>query len=112
MYSSGTTVICDAERLRYKESDRIAAMEEELRKLHADITTTEGTITITGKKRYSCEELLFGHKDHRIVMSLAVASVCGGFPVVIDGAECISKSYPGFFNDLEKTGVTIEVLEP
>jgi 3-phosphoshikimate 1-carboxyvinyltransferase len=45
-------------------------------------------------------------------MSLSVAAVCGGFSVVIDGAECIQKSYPGFFRDLEKTGVQVEVLEP
>ena len=112
MYSDGTTVICDAERLRYKESDRIDAMEQELKKLHVAVSTTEGSITITGKPSYSCEETLFGHNDHRIVMSLAVAAVCGGFSVVIDGAECIRKSYPGFFRDLEKTGVAIEVIEP
>ncbi len=111
MYAQGTTVICDAERLRYKESDRIAAMEEELRKLHVAIRSTEDEMIIDGKPSYHCETELFGHKDHRIVMSLAVAAVCGGFPVVIDGAECINKSYPGFFRDLEQTGVKVEVLE-
>ena len=111
MYSRGTTVICDAERLRYKESDRIEAMETELRKLGVAVTATESEMIIDGKEKYSCEEELFGHKDHRIVMSLAVAAVCGGFSVVIDGAECINKSYPGFFRDLEQTGVKVEVLE-
>lgn len=111
MYSQDTTTICDAERLRYKESDRIAAMEEELRKLGVAIRSTESEMIIDGKSSYGCAEELFGHKDHRIVMSLSVAAVCGGFSVVIDGAECINKSYPGFFRDLEQTGVKVEVLE-
>jgi 3-phosphoshikimate 1-carboxyvinyltransferase len=112
MYGKGTTTICDAERLRYKESDRIAAMEEELNKLGVAIRTTESEMIIDGKAHYEATGELFGHKDHRIVMSLSVAAVCGGFSVVIDGAECIQKSYPGFFRDLEKTGVQVEVLEP
>lgn len=111
MYSKGKTLICDAQRLRYKESDRIAAMEAELKKLGVAISTTEGEIEIDGKMSYKADTELYGHKDHRIVMSLAVAAVCGDFPVVINGAECINKSYPGFFKDLEKTGVKVEVLE-
>lgn len=111
MYSEGTTIICDAERLRYKESDRIAAMEEELKKLGVSIRSTDGEMIIEGKPSYSCDEELFGHTDHRIVMSLSVAAVCGGFSVVIHGAECINKSYPGFFQDLKLAGVKVEVLE-
>lgn len=111
MYSEGTTIICDAERLRYKESDRIAAMESELLKLGVAIRSTEGEMIIDGKSSYCCNTELFGHKDHRIVMSLSVAAVCGGFSVVINGAECINKSYPGFFQDLELVGAKVEVLE-
>ncbi|MDD5952153.1 MAG: 3-phosphoshikimate 1-carboxyvinyltransferase [Oscillospiraceae bacterium] len=112
MYAEGTTVLCDAARLRYKESDRIAAMEEELRKLGVSIRSTQDEMIIDGGKLYHGSETLFGHKDHRIVMSLSIAAMCGGFPVTIDGAECIQKSYPGFFRDLEQLGCEVEVLEP
>ena len=42
------------------------------------------------------------HGDHRIAMSLATAALRAEGPVTIEGAECVAKSYPGFFADLEK----------
>lgn len=101
MYAKGTTRIYHAARLRYKESDRIAAMEEELNKFHTDITTTEDEILIKGKSDYCCEQELSGHTDHRIVMSMTVAALCSETPVIINGAECINKSYPNFFEDIQ-----------
>ena len=112
MYAKGTTRIYHAARLRYKESDRIAAMEEELKKFHTDITTTEDEIFIKGKPTYCCEQELSGHTDHRIVMSMTVAALCSETPVIINGAECINKSYPNFFEDIQSIGGRIEVLEP
>ena len=112
MYAKGTTRIDHAARLRYKESDRIAAMEEELKKFHTDITTTEDEIFIKGKPTYCCEQELSGHTDHRIVMSMTVAALCSETPVIINGAECINKSYPNFFEDIQSIGGRIEVLEP
>ena len=112
MYAKGTTCIYHAARLRYKESDRIAAMEEELKKFHADIATTEDEIFIKGKPTYCCEQELSGHTDHRIVMSMTVAALCSETPVIINGAECINKSYPNFFEDIQSIGGRIEVLEP
>lgn len=112
MYAQGETKIINAGRLRYKESDRIAAMEQELRKFGADITSTENEVVIHGKKTYCCTEEISGHTDHRIVMSMAVAGICSGHPVTINGAECIRKSYPGFFEDLQAIGIHVEVLEP
>lgn len=112
MYAKGTTRIYHAARLRYKESDRIAAMEEELKKFHTDITTTEDEIFIKGKPTYCCEQELSGHTDHRIVMSMTVAALCSETPVIINGAECINKSYPNFFQDIQSIGGRIEVLEP
>lgn len=112
MYCNGETIIGDAARLRYKESDRIEAMETELRKLGVTIHSTENEMVIEGGKAYHGSNELFGHKDHRIVMSLAIAALCGNFSVTIDGAECINKSYPGFFRDLETVGGKVEVLVP
>lgn len=110
MYAKGTSNIYNAQRLRYKESDRIAAMEEELMKCGVQIHTKESEIIITGKDTYYCDEVLEGHKDHRIVMSLCIAATLFDKPVVINGAEAINKSYPAFFDDLQKAGITLEVI--
>ena len=108
MYGDGDFRIYNAGRLRYKESDRIAAMEEELLKLGVDIKTTEDEIFISGKKIYDGGIETVGHKDHRIVMSLAVAATIMKKPVIIDGAEAVEKSYPDFFKDIEKIGIKVE----
>lgn len=110
MYSEGTTIIENAARLRIKESDRIAAMEDELRKFGCDISSDENSITIRGKSHYKCKELLDGHNDHRIVMALAVAIACSQTSAEIDGAQAISKSYPNFFEDYQKVNGKVEFL--
>ena len=74
MYGEGEFKIFNAGRLRLKESDRISAMEEELKKLGVEIETTEDEIKILGKENYLGDVEVFGHKDHRIVMSLAIAA--------------------------------------
>lgn len=110
MYAKKKTRIYNAQRLRYKESDRIAAMEEELLKCGVQIHTTESEIFIEGKERYVTNEELCGHKDHRIVMSLCVAATVFEKPVIIEDAQAIDKSYPAFFEDLKKVNVKVEVL--
>ena len=112
MYAKGRTRIYNAARLRYKESDRIAAMEQELQKFGVDITTTQDEILINAGPPYRCDGELSGHTDHRIVMSLTVAALCADAPAVIDGAECVAKSYPNFFEDIRKIGGRIEVIAP
>jgi len=111
MYSKGKTRIYNAQRLRYKESDRISAMEEELLKCNVDIQTNESEIIIVGKDVYQCDETLIAHKDHRIVMSLAVAATLFNKEVIIDGAQAINKSYPTFFEDMKKIGVKVECFD-
>lgn len=111
MYAQGETTIYNAQRLRYKESDRIAAMEEELLKLGATIHTTESEIIIHGNKSYHGDVSLSGHKDHRIVMSLSVAATLFDKPVMIEGAQAINKSYPTFFEDLTRIGVKVDILD-
>ena len=108
-FASGTTKIINAGRLRIKESDRIEAMETELRKCGAEIYSTEDTIWIKGKTNWKITEILYGHNDHRIVMALAIGIIASRQEAVIDGAEAISKSYPGFFDDLKQLGVDVHV---
>ncbi|MBS4976229.1 MAG: 3-phosphoshikimate 1-carboxyvinyltransferase [Eubacterium sp.] len=110
MYSLGNTHIYNAGRLRIKESDRIAAMEEELRKFGVTITSTEDEIFIQGGQNYTCKQTLHGHNDHRIVMALSVATACSNSCTTIEDAQAITKSYPTFFDDFAKVQEKVESL--
>ncbi len=105
----GTTVFKNAGRLRIKESDRIACMEEELRKLGCTIYSEGGTVTVMGKSKITGGVTLNGHNDHRIVMALSMLSALADAPVTIFGAEAVNKSYPDFFQDFVKAGGNVEV---
>ena len=106
----GTTVIRNAERLRLKESDRIAAMEAELRACGGVLESEGGTITVHGcaEHLHAPEGVLHGHNDHRVVMSLAVLSAAAGLPLTVDDAEAIQKSWPNFFAAIRPLGVEVE----
>ena len=106
----GTTVIRNAERLRLKESDRIAAMEAELRACGGVLESEDGTITVHGcaEHLHAPEGILHGHNDHRVVMSLAVLSAAAGLPLTVDDAEAIQKSWPNFFAAIRPLGVEVE----
>lgn len=104
----GKSVIGNAGRLRIKESDRIAAMEEELRKWGVNISSTQDTIVIQGQSGYRLADMtapvtIDGHNDHRIVMAMAVFGWAAGSPSEIQGAQAVTKSWPSFFEDM--TGV-------
>jgi len=103
----GTTTFIHADRLRMKESDRIACMEEELHKLGCQMTSDRGTVTVQGKTAIHGKVTLDGHNDHRIVMALAVLASCSDGAVEILGSEAVNKSYPNFFEDLERTGIVV-----
>ena len=106
----GTTVIRNAERLRLKESDRIAAMEAELRACGGVLESDGGTITVHGcaERLHAPAAPLHGHNDHRVVMSLAVLAAAAALPLTVDDAEAIQKSWPGFFADAAPLGVEVE----
>ena len=82
-------------------------MKKELSKFGAEIIVNENEIIISKRSLHTPSVELYGHNDHRVVMSLSVlASVYGG---VIDGAEAVNKSFPDFFEKLKKSG--LEVIE-
>jgi 3-phosphoshikimate 1-carboxyvinyltransferase len=101
--SEGTTQVINAARVRLKESDRLEAIRTELNKLGANVKEeAEGLIIegVSGLTSGSVE----GWNDHRIVMSLAIASAkCSG-PIEIEGSGAVKKSYPHFFEDFSKAG--------
>lgn len=95
-------------RLKIKESDRGAAMAEELLKFGLKIDVSDNEIIVPKGELHAPTMPLSGHKDHRIVMALSVlASVYGG---EIYGAEAVSKSFPDFFVNLNSIGIKTEVV--
>lgn len=96
------------DRLKAKESDRGAAMHEELEKLGGGLVFGNNTIFVPKQELKYNGEILDGHNDHRIVMAMSVIlSKTGGS---INGAEAIRKSYPGFFEDIKKLGAEVNIL--
>ena len=112
LYARGQTRLVNAARLRDKESDRIEAMETELRKLGVPVSSTRDSMTIPGCAGVPtfAETMVHGHNDHRIVMSLAIAATLGSAPLVIEDAQAVRKTYPDFFEVLASVGGRIEVL--
>lgn len=112
-FSNGITNIYNAGRLRLKESDRINTMKTELEKLGVTITSLNDTIIINGNSviplASSKDINLYAHNDHRIAMSLSITGICLNTPIIIDGAECIKKSYPSFYQDLISLGINCEI---
>lgn len=111
-YTPGLTKLLHCRRLRFKESDRILAMETELKKWGVDISSDEDTITIQGKPSYFKDEVVTidSHNDHRIVMAMTVFGLCAQSQSLIQDAQVIEKSYPDFFKDIEKVKGEIEIL--
>lgn len=110
LFAQGETKIYNAGRLRVKESDRIAAMESEIRKMGGDIRVQGDSIFLRHSKLAPSTQLV-SHNDHRIAMAMAVASAAAALPVTIDQANAVEKSYPDFFQVLAGCGVTVETVE-
>ena len=104
--AEGETRICRAGRLRLKESDRLQTTAAMLRALGADIRETEDGLRIVGRG------ILLGGSadaagDHRIAMSAAAAASAAEGAVTVLGTECVKKSYPRFWEDLEALEVIL-----
>lgn len=101
---NGTTEIINSGRLRIKECDRLAAVTSELNKLGAKITEKEDGLIIEGVSKLKGGCTVWSHKDHRIAMTLAIASTVCEEPIIIEDYECVSKSYPEFWKDFKNLG--------
>lgn len=97
----GVTTISGAKELRYKESDRIAVMTKELRKLKVQVEEREDGMTIEGRGRLQGDRIS-SYGDHRVAMALAVAGLSADGGVEIDDSACADISFPGFFDLLER----------
>ena len=100
-FAEGTTLIRDAAELKVKESDRIAVMTENLTAMGAHVTATEDGMIIEGG--YPLRgAVIDSHLDHRIAMSFAIAALNADGETRIQGADCVTISYPAFYKELEK----------
>lgn len=98
--AKGKTVIKDAAELRVKETDRIAAVTNELTKIGAKIEATPDGMIIHGLTPLK-GGTMDSYGDHRLGMMAGIASLITSGPVSIEDAACIDISYPSFFEDLE-----------
>ena len=107
-FAQGKTTFINAARLRLKESDRLASSAAMIENLggRAEVGEDELTVYGTGLIGGTVESC----NDHRIAMSAAVAATRCSKPVTILNAEAVKKSYPGFYNDYNKTGGKAHVL--
>ncbi|MFN2128688.1 MAG: 3-phosphoshikimate 1-carboxyvinyltransferase [Anaerolineales bacterium] len=106
-YADGITRVKDAEELRYKESDRIAAISSELSKIGVRIEEKPDGFTIYGG--YSIEGGdVDSHGDHRLAMSLAVAGLSSKEGTRVKSAEVIAESFPDFINILKFLGADVQ----
>lgn len=102
--AKGKTQIVNAGRLRIKECDRLNAIKVELNKLGAKIEERPDALIIEGVPELSGNVEVWSHKDHRIAMMLAIAGAVCKEPIILKDYECVSKSYPHFFEDYKKLG--------
>lgn len=108
-FADGTSRFYGAERLKYKESDRLNGMIEIVNALGGEAYFSNGCACVRGKERidggsFSC------HNDHRLAMAGAILAARSRSPVTVMGAECASKSYPDFFDNFRSVGGDIDVL--
>lgn len=104
--ADGESVLRGVGRLRFKESDRIAALLSELSKMGAEIRFLEDNLVIRGGVVLRGAEI-DPHGDHRIAMACAVAALRAEGETIIHDAECINKSYPNFVRDIRLLGADV-----
>jgi 3-phosphoshikimate 1-carboxyvinyltransferase len=98
-FADGPTTIRNVGHIRHKETDRLAALATELRRLGAEVAEFDDGLTITPRPLHGATVRTYD--DHRMAMSLALVGLrIGG--IVIDNPGCVAKTYPGFFADLER----------
>lgn len=102
-FCRGTSRITNVARLRFKESDRLNVPAECLNAIGGKVKVGEDHLEIEGVETLRGGEIS-GHNDHRIPMSLAIAATMCENPLVIRGAECVSKSFPDFFDVYRSLG--------
>jgi 3-phosphoshikimate 1-carboxyvinyltransferase len=107
--ASDTTRIVNVAQARIKETDRIAVITRELKKMGARIQEEKDGVTVHRSTLTGAH--VNGHGDHRVVMALAIAGMAAMGETIIDTAESAAVTYPGFLEDFAKIGANIEKME-
>jgi 3-phosphoshikimate 1-carboxyvinyltransferase len=98
LFAKGKTVIRNVGNWRVKETDRLAAMAAELRKVGAEVEEGEDYLGITPPERI-IPAAIDTYNDHRMAMSFSLAAL-GDAPITINNPECVSKTFPDYFEQL------------
>lgn len=98
--ATGQTIISDAAELRVKETDRIATVATNLKRLGVTVEEKEDGMIVTGPNKITGNVTLDSYGDHRIAMAMAILSQHADAPVQINNTDCIATSYPGFTKHL------------
>ncbi len=107
---SGTVCLTNAARLRMKESDRLTTVAQTLNALGAQVEEGPDFLKIRGRDGLTGGVTVDCCNDHRIAMMAAVAATRCAEPVTLLGAECVSKSYPNFWEEYKRLGGIFDVL--
>jgi 3-phosphoshikimate 1-carboxyvinyltransferase len=105
--ADGETRLTNCEHVRYKETDRVSAMAEELSTMGAETTEHEDELIVHGAESDLAGTTVHGHDDHRIIMALAIAALGANGETTITGAEHVDVSFPDFFDVLADLGVDV-----
>lgn len=107
-YCKGRSTVKGVSRLTHKESNRALTLQDEFDKMGVVIDLEDDMMIIHGGSRVKGADV-HSHHDHRIAMACAVAALSAAGETVIDEADAVRKSYPDFFNDLEKLGADVSL---
>ncbi|MBI5048263.1 MAG: 3-phosphoshikimate 1-carboxyvinyltransferase [Deltaproteobacteria bacterium] len=110
-FADGVTEIKDAQELRVKETDRIAAMTSELRGIGVTVSDLPDGMKIEGGKRPIGNDSCTSWGDHRIAMSMIIAGLASERGITISNTDCIDTSFPGFVQILKNLGCRISELQ-
>ncbi len=110
-YCKGTTVIEGVNRLLHKESNRAITLQQEFKKMGITIKLQDDLMIIEGGGGLK-GAIVHSHHDHRIAMACAVAALQADGETIIDDAEAVNKSYPGFYEDLKLLKADVSLPRP
>ena len=108
--ADGVCYLRNAPQARIKETDRIACMTAELRKMGITVEELEDGMVITGGKLKGCGDLQ-SYKDHRIAMALAIAGLAADGESVVRDADCVAVTYPAFIENFQSIGADFSVAD-
>ncbi|MHC1610757.1 MAG: 3-phosphoshikimate 1-carboxyvinyltransferase [Candidatus Methanospirareceae archaeon] len=109
--AEGSTEITGVAHLRYKETDRLRYLTEELMKMGVRIKEEEEGLLIEGQKELNAAKV-YSHEDHRLAMALSIAALSARGETVVEDVGCANISYPSFFEDMLNLGADVDINVP